>query len=186
MKLECLHLDVQPRVRGMCRRCYVSVWQSENRPLANARNARYRAAHPEKTKADSRARQAARRASDPLSVNEATARWAANNPEQAKAAQRKWRLRNLKQRAAQEQARRARKVSAPGAGVTAAQFSEICDVFGHACGYCLRTNVKLTLDHVEPLARGGAHDVSNVVPACGPCNSRKKDRTLLAFLEKWS
>lgn len=32
---------------------------------------------------------------------------------------------------------------------------------------------KLTQDHVIPLSRGGSHDESNVVAACGPCNSRK-------------
>lgn len=32
-----------------------------------------------------------------------------------------------------------------------------------------------TLDHVVPLARGGAHDPGNLVVACAPCNRLKSD-----------
>lgn len=37
----------------------------------------------------------------------------------------------------------------------------------------------MTLDHVVPLARGGAHDQGNLVSACAPCNRLKGD--LLPF-----
>lgn len=30
-----------------------------------------------------------------------------------------------------------------------------------------------TADHVIPLARGGSHDITNLVPACLPCNSSR-------------
>lgn len=32
-----------------------------------------------------------------------------------------------------------------------------------------------TLDHVKPLAKGGAHTLSNIRPACRSCNSSKND-----------
>jgi hypothetical protein len=35
----------------------------------------------------------------------------------------------------------------------------------------------LTIDHVLPRSRGGATSWENCVAACGPCNSRKADRT---------
>ena len=35
-----------------------------------------------------------------------------------------------------------------------------------------------TLDHVVPRSRGGEHSWTNVVAACGPCNTRKGDRLL--------
>jgi 5-methylcytosine-specific restriction endonuclease McrA len=49
------------------------------------------------------------------------------------------------------------------------------------CVYCATPldQHSATLDHVVPLARGGAHDPGNVVAACGPCNRLKGD--LLPF-----
>lgn len=46
---------------------------------------------------------------------------------------------------------------------------------GHACQYCGRTapEVKLTVDHVSPTALGGSDEPSNLVAACGDCNSGK-------------
>lgn len=44
------------------------------------------------------------------------------------------------------------------------------------CSYCLRRVEKLTLDHVIPIVRGGAHSVENVVAACWPCNATKGSR----------
>jgi 5-methylcytosine-specific restriction endonuclease McrA len=37
----------------------------------------------------------------------------------------------------------------------------------------------LTLDHVVPRSRGGPGSLSNLVPACGPCNVAKGDRMIL-------
>lgn len=39
----------------------------------------------------------------------------------------------------------------------------------------------MTMDHRVPLARGGRHEIQNVVPACKTCNSRKHTRTEAEF-----
>lgn len=46
---------------------------------------------------------------------------------------------------------------------------------GHKCRYCGSTapDVKLTVDHVVPVALGGPDEPSNLVAACEPCNSGK-------------
>ena len=47
------------------------------------------------------------------------------------------------------------------------------------CYYCRKPftdKLKATIDHVIPLNKGGAHDISNLVLACKPCNSKKGDR----------
>lgn len=56
------------------------------------------------------------------------------------------------------------------------------------CEYCGRKNLErvtegvkkerqATLDHVQPLAKGGAkYDEDNLVVACRPCNERKADK----------
>ncbi len=33
---------------------------------------------------------------------------------------------------------------------------------------------ELTMDHLIPIVRGGKNNKGNVVPACKPCNSKKK------------
>ncbi len=42
------------------------------------------------------------------------------------------------------------------------------------CGDCLDLAVA-TIDHVYPLAHGGANSPGNLVVACGPCNRLKGD-----------
>jgi 5-methylcytosine-specific restriction endonuclease McrA len=49
----------------------------------------------------------------------------------------------------------------------------------YRCQYCgrssaeLRPRESLTRDHLIPLSRGGSNDWTNVVTACGACNTRK-------------
>ena len=48
---------------------------------------------------------------------------------------------------------------------------------GHACQYCGRTGVSLTIDHIVPKSRGGdTWTWENLVTACMACNHRKGDR----------
>ena len=47
----------------------------------------------------------------------------------------------------------------------------------YTCLYCGRETRQLTLDHVIPRYRGGAHTWENVVSACMSCNHRKAGRT---------
>lgn len=48
----------------------------------------------------------------------------------------------------------------------------------HACQYCGRTDVELTLDHIIPRRLGGKHSWENLVTACRACNHRKGGRML--------
>lgn len=54
----------------------------------------------------------------------------------------------------------------------------------HTCRYCRSTDNPLTVDHVTPVALGGADDPSNLVAACKDCNAGKSssspDATLVA------
>lgn len=67
--------------------------------------------------------------------------------------------------------------SAP-AGITQRDWQSLVRRYDHSCAYC-HTRAPLTLDHVVPLARGGRHSIGNALPACGPCNSSKKDLLLI-------
>jgi hypothetical protein len=48
------------------------------------------------------------------------------------------------------------------------------------CAYC-DADKKLTVDHFVALKPGGLHVPSNIVGACKPCNSSKKDKPV----ESW-
>lgn len=47
---------------------------------------------------------------------------------------------------------------------------------GHRCQYCGASAENI--DHVVPRSKGGPHAWDNVVAACRPCNTRKRDRLL--------
>jgi len=47
---------------------------------------------------------------------------------------------------------------------------------GHRCQYCGASAENI--DHVIPRSKGGGHVWDNVVAACRPCNTRKRDRLL--------
>jgi 5-methylcytosine-specific restriction endonuclease McrA len=79
--------------------------------------------------------------------------------------------------------RRSRKIAAPGRGVTQRQWRQLhADALG-ICAYC-NERKRLTLDHIDPLALGGAHDPDNLVAACRNCNSSKRQSPLLLWLAR--
>lgn len=78
-------------------------------------------------------------------------------------------------------ARRRSVLDAVIATLTADEWKDIMQRHGYACAYCGRLfseSLPPTQDHVMPLSRGGNHTKDNVVPACKPCNSSKKDKVL--------
>lgn len=83
---------------------------------------------------------------------------------------------------------RARKAEAEGSH-TVEEWEDRLDYFGHHCAYCLgHTSVVGTLarEHMIPLSRGGSNFIENIVPSCQPCNSKKKNRTPMEFLARFS
>jgi 5-methylcytosine-specific restriction endonuclease McrA len=61
-----------------------------------------------------------------------------------------------------------RRISIP-ASVRQYVFERDC----HRCCHCGATQ-KLTIDHIIPLAKGGADDISNLQTLCSSCNSSKR------------
>ena len=55
----------------------------------------------------------------------------------------------------------------------------------YTCQYCNTPYTKhnLTLDHVVPLSKGGKTSWTNIVAACGPCNTRKGNKTSMKPLK---
>jgi 5-methylcytosine-specific restriction endonuclease McrA len=75
--------------------------------------------------------------------------------------------------------RRARKRQAAVIPFTSDQLVERMSYYGYRCylklpGVC--TGGFEHVEHVKPLAKGGAHVLANLRPACRPCNAYKSDK----------
>lgn len=78
--------------------------------------------------------------------------------------------------------RRARKIGNGGSHTLAERLEKFARL-GNVCFYC-RCAARLTVDHDVPLTRGGTDDISNILPACRSCNSRKHSKTAAEFINQ--
>lgn len=53
--------------------------------------------------------------------------------------------------------------------------------WNYSCAYCGASDVRLEMDHVVPISRGGRHAIANILPACVSCNRSKFNH----FLSEW-
>ncbi len=107
--------------------------------------------------------------------------WYERNKEQARETSSRWQKANRETKNATWHRYYARKLAAtvPGQPVTAAVIAERFALFD-GCAYC-GADEKLTVDHFTALNNGGLHVASNLVGACGCCNSSKRDNPV----EEW-
>lgn len=106
--------------------------------------------------------------------HKAALEWGRRNPEKRKAAKDKWRAKNKERTNFLTRRYIYRKKHAKGFH-TFEEFKAILD--GRMCLYC-DTKVADTIDHVLPLSRGGTNEVTNLLPVCRSCNSKKYTKTL--------
>lgn len=60
--------------------------------------------------------------------------------------------------------------------LTVEQWKKVLRHFDHHCAYCDKDiHDSYTIDHVTPISKGGGNVISNVVPCCSECNSKKKN-----------
>jgi 5-methylcytosine-specific restriction endonuclease McrA len=72
-----------------------------------------------------------------------------------------------------EVARAKPRLAARRARLSRRLWDAVLDRFGHRCAYCGAAG-ELQQEHRIPFSKGGPSDVSNIVPACPSCNSRKR------------
>lgn len=122
----------------------------------------YRLIHPEKVKAGVRL-------------------WQNRNPEKVKVYKKKWKMANKNKCSAMAHKRNAR-IAGNGGSFTAGEWELLKEQYGYRCPACGKREpeIKLTIDHVIPIAKGGVNTISNIQPLCGNCNS-KKNTQIMSF-----
>lgn len=112
-------------------------------------------------------------------VNHKAREWYAANRERRAEVRRKWDLAHRWWR--RDKSARRRALLAPDK-IPEAEWLELCAAYCNVCAYCGIATSNLTQDHIVALAAGGTHDITNIVPACQPCNSAKRKKPVLLFL----
>ncbi len=146
-------------------------WKGRNTERERERQRRWRLAHSEQEKARQREYQRKKRATNPVSVEQKRAS-DKRYYERLKANPARLELVKPKRRA-QSNSRRARKLQA---FVERVDPAEIYRRYAGVCGICekpVSASEKWHVDHVVPLARGGAHSYDNCQLAHARCNQSK-------------
>lgn len=90
-----------------------------------------------------------------------------------------WRINNreryMELRRKNESARRARRFSSQVEELDLELIQSRVDYYGGKCWIC-KIGPYEHLDHVKPLSKGGPHMLSNLRPACEPCNISKGNK----------
>lgn len=150
-----------------------------NREACHALSAAWKKANTERV----RAKAAEWRKANAERAAAASAAWWASNAERGRAANAAWVKANPEANAASTARRNARKQQAPGRGVTAEQWQAVLSGSLGICAYCNERR-PLTVDHIEPLSKGGAHDEDNIAAVCKACNSSKRVMPLVVWLAR--
>jgi 5-methylcytosine-specific restriction endonuclease McrA len=144
------------------------AWRDAHRNEERARQRVYRVSHSEEVSSRKRAW---RRAHPEYTRAWAKAYYIAHK-EEARTKNTAWAKANSDKIYIKRARRRARKLAAPGYDYTTAKL--IKARWGYYGGLCWICGAPAeAVDHVKPLAKGGAHLPCNLRPACSKCNSTK-------------
>lgn len=164
------------------------------KPCVAQKQAEYRERNPEKAKAST----AKWKAKNKAHLKAEWAEWYKANKRQKLADGREWRknnpdrVRELSQIRAKENPdlmrqywrnRRARKLNAGGSH-TASDILDLLKSQKSTCTVCRKSLQNIYhVDHIQPLAKGGSNDKTNLQILCPPCNLSKNARDPLEFMQ---
>ena len=176
--------------KGMCKRCYNRRWRKANPEKSREQSSRfyeahreerceyacqYHEAHREERCEHMRQYHEAHREEQ----NEYCRQYYEAHREEECGRSRQWTTANPEKRRKNNRRYRARKNNV---AIGSVDEAAIYEHDGYMCIYCGATE-DLTLDHLIPLIKGGAHTEDNLVVACRGCNSSKGAKALEEWLE---
>lgn len=165
------------KAKGLCGSHYSRLYRQENAEAVRQAGAAYRAANRDAIAERARAWHQA----NADRTRQQKAEWYAANRGLAKKRRQAYVAANRDVVRVANSRRRALERGSAVNDLTGAEWTAIKAAYGHRCVYCRTKPKRLTQDHVIPLARGGHHTASNVVPACRSCNSSKGVRDAPVF-----
>lgn len=145
-----------------CRKAYQTAWRADNRTKHRKYSRKYYKEHKEQRA-------------------EYYAGWRSENAEKKAEYDRQWRIANpdrMKERRRIENARRRARLENADGDFTVEEWEELKEGYGNTCLKCGKREpeVKITPDHVVPLALGGSNNIDNIQPLCWGCNAQKQAR----------
>ena len=161
-------------------RARVAAWAAANPEKVRARKAAWAAANPEK----GWARAAAWRAANPEKAKAQAVAWAAANHEKKRAKDAAWRAANPDKGRVYAHNRRARK-KANGGQLSPDITDKLLKLQKGKCACCKqRLGKDYHLDHIVPLALGGAHADENMQLLRDVCNLKKGAKHPVDFMQQ--
>ncbi len=97
--------------------------------------------------------------------------WQRANPDKRAAIDKRWRYNHPDQVRHKNSRQRARRANTTIIGFSSNQLAQKMAYWGNQCWMC--GGPFEAVDHVKPIAVGGAHILSNLRPSCQSCNSSK-------------
>lgn len=87
-------------------------------------------------------------------------------------------------KAIHSQNRRAR-LEKVGGSFTISEWNNLKAQYNWTCPRCHKSepDIKLTIDHIIPVVKGGSNNIENIQPLCGSCNSIKGTKIVVFKLE---
>jgi 5-methylcytosine-specific restriction endonuclease McrA len=104
--------------------------------------------------------------------------WIKRNPDKHRGYMKRWESENHAAVVAKSRRghhNRKVRVKAAEGSWTLQEWQALLDQYDHRCLACNKQEpeIKLTMDHVIPLSKGGSNSIDNIQPLCVSCNSKK-------------
>lgn len=154
-------------------RASAKKWRDANREKERERLRQYKIKNRDKVHASARLYTS----KNSKKINQYSCEYYKANRERKIKLGRKYRAEHPNKNSEYSQNRRARKIGNGGI-ITEKEWKELQEKYGNKCLCCGRKGIKLSLDHIIPLSKGGKHIIENAQPLCIPCNSRKNNKII--------